>query len=193
VAGEPKNLTARIARLIGIANESRERATIHGVVFELPTEAERQRARCILLRLCRWQCKRVGRKDLASVHPLVWQTVNDWGLRFSREPNPGQAWETFLGIRQRRGKRAKNAERDLQIAVAVARKLGASDPKRRLMKLEEACRAVKSEGKPMPALRTIENIYRRHSIAAWCVLAFEHWPNEANDSSTWEKFICEPR
>jgi hypothetical protein len=173
VTGAPKNLTARIARLIGIANESRKRATMHGVVFELPTKAERQRARRILLRLYRWQWKRVERKELASVHPLVWQTVNDWGFRIFAAPDPILALEHFLGARQRPGKRARleTAERDFEIAVAVFKKMNTSiSPKNapsgarvvaaKRMSLEKAAKEVASEyGLER---ETVQKIYKLH-------------------------------
>jgi hypothetical protein len=176
VASNPKNLNARIARLICIANESRERATLHGDAIELPTEAERQRARCTLLRLYRWQWKRVGRKELAAVHPLVWQTVNDWGLRIFAAPNPIQALEYFLGKRQHPGKRTspKTIDRHLYIAVCVVktmRKRVAKKEWRQCMTMEKAAEKVAAEHN----LQTeyVIEIYYRYKIEAQALVADE--------------------
>ncbi|MGC2078774.1 MAG: hypothetical protein WA728_22650, partial [Xanthobacteraceae bacterium] len=83
------NLTAAaILRLIGIANESRERATVQGILVKLPTEAERQRARRILLAFYQRQQRRLARKEIADIDPLLVQAVKDWSLRCSSNPKP---------------------------------------------------------------------------------------------------------
>ena len=57
------------------------------------------------------------------IDPLLVQGVKAWAFQIFRQPNPIAALEKLLGIRRRRGKRAKNTERDFWIAVAVAEKM----------------------------------------------------------------------
>ena len=78
-----------------------------------------------------------------QVDPFLMQGIKDWGLRIFAERDPVLAVERLLGLRPPRGKRAKNTERDFQIAVEVleARKRMSLEEKKRVS-LERAAEAV---------------------------------------------------
>jgi hypothetical protein len=71
------------------------------------------------------------------------QGIKDWGLRIFAKRDPVLALESLLGLRHPRGKRAKNTERDFQIAVEVleTRKRMSLEEKKRVS-LERAAEAV---------------------------------------------------
>lgn len=138
-----------------------------GKPLELPTEAERQEARHELLSEYRRQWQQFGSKQIAGIDPLLVQAVKDWALRIFAEPNPVQAFEYFLGARQRRGKRAKIDDRDLQIAIDVVKEMREKTSEktwRKRMSLERAAEAVASKYR-LKAER-IQKIYKRHRVAA---------------------------
>jgi hypothetical protein len=78
-----------------------------------------------------------------QVDPFLMQGIKDWGLRIFAKRDPVLALESLLGLRHPRGKRAKNTERDFQIAVEVleTRKRMSLEEKKRVS-LERAAEAV---------------------------------------------------
>jgi hypothetical protein len=78
-----------------------------------------------------------------QVDPFLMQCIKDWGLRIFAKRDPVLALESLLGLRHPRGKRAKNTERDFQIAVEVleTRKRMSLEEKKRVS-LERAAEAV---------------------------------------------------
>jgi hypothetical protein len=78
-----------------------------------------------------------------QVDPFLMQVIKHWGLRIFAKRDPVLAVERLLGLRHPRGKRAKNTERDFQIAVEVleARKRMSLEEKKRVS-LERAAEAV---------------------------------------------------
>lgn len=138
----------RIALLFAVSNKSRE-----------ASESERLDAVNELLREFRSQWGQLGQGEIARIDPLLVQGIKDWGYRIFSKPNPILALEKFLGTRQRRGKRAKNTDRNFQIAVAVAQKMKSG------MSFEDAADAVASDYKPLEA-DSIRKIYTRNAIEA---------------------------
>ena len=92
------------------------------------------------------------------IDPLLVQGVKAWAFQIFRRPDPIAALEKLLGIRRRRGKRAKNTERDFSIAVAVAEKMKSG------MTLEGAsCEIAKAYGLKDENVR---QIYTRNCLEA---------------------------
>jgi hypothetical protein len=153
---------AKIVQLIGIADNN--------------SHQKRHKARKALLREFRRQCQQFGSEKITTIDPLLVQAVKDWGFRIFTKPHPVQAVEDFLGLRPKPGKRAKpeTADRDLQIAIdvvnAMREKLSATKWLKR-MTLEKAAASVAPDY-GFDADYIIE-IYKRHHIAAKCVVAFE--------------------
>jgi hypothetical protein len=89
-----------------------------------------------------------------GIDPLLVQGVKAWAFRIFLEPDPILVLERFLGTRRPRGKRAKNTERDVSIAVTVVEKMKSG------MTLEDASYAVAEscglEGE------SVKKIYRRN-------------------------------
>jgi hypothetical protein len=107
-----------------------------------------------------------------QVDPLLRQGIQDWGLRVFSKPNPVSALEKFLGVRRPPGKRAKNADRDLQIAVDVVKEMREKTSKnrwRKRMSVEKAAEMVA----PKYGLEAerIQKIYKRHRVAAQAEVA----------------------
>jgi hypothetical protein len=76
-----------------------------------------------VLREFRFQWQRLGKGEIARIDPLLAQCMTGWGYRIFSEPKPILALERLLGMRKKRGKRAKNVERNFEISVAVAEKM----------------------------------------------------------------------
>jgi hypothetical protein len=149
-----KNLpTVRVAELFGIANGNQD-----------TTEKERRIACKKVLREFRFQRDRLGRGEITRVDPLLLQCIENWGYGIFSEPKSISALEQLLGAREKRGKRAKNLERDFQIAVAVAEKMMISGTTQanatEAVALEFAAKNITLE------TESIEKIYKRNRIAA---------------------------
>jgi hypothetical protein len=141
MAPRPDRLTSiQIAERFAVANEIRGNTS----------ESERREAVAELLSEFQAQCQHAQREiedhqvalaaavtttaawtaaelDALGQGPLIdrllVQGIKNWGFRILSQPDPIAALEKLLGTRRRRGKRAKNTERDFWIAVAVAEKM----------------------------------------------------------------------
>jgi hypothetical protein len=102
------------------------------------------------------QWRQPERGNPVQVDPLLWQGIQVWGLRIFSKRDPVLALERLLGLRCPRGKRAKNAERNLQIAVAVREKMNAG------MRFEEAAADVAENCKFGIGFESIATIYKRY-------------------------------
>jgi hypothetical protein len=153
VNSQRKNLSPiRVAELFGIASGNQG-----------SSERERRIACKKVLREFRFQWQRLGRGEITRIDPLLAQYINNWGYRIFSNPKPISALEQFLGAREKRGKRAKNVERDFQIAVAVVEKRKSG------MTLEGASEAVASEFAAKNIALEVESItkiYKRNHIEA---------------------------
>jgi hypothetical protein len=160
--------TAEIVRLLGIANDNRDQQAaqlrrmvpdkISGIADEeLPTEAERYKARKDLLKEFQWQYQQVGGKQIAAIDPYLVQAVKDWAFRIFAKPKPARELEYFFGMRQRPGKRPANVNRNFQITADVIAKMDAG------MTLENAAAAVASTC-PL-TVESIATIYKRYQRA----------------------------
>ena len=118
----------RVAELFAVANQTQD-----------ATEPERVEAVNELLSEFRLQWEQYGREEIAQIDPLLVQGIKLWGCQIFAKINPVLALEKLLGARQKRGKRAKNTDRDFQIAVAVLDKMKSK------LSLEEASEAVASD------------------------------------------------
>jgi hypothetical protein len=127
------------------------------------SDQERKQAVDELLAIHHTQAEewRQGKRD--TVSPLLRQQLAIWALRIFADPDPLAAMTRFLGLKGRRGKRAVNADRDHDIAVAVAEKM--SDG----MSYDKAIAAVANELN-LSAER-IETIYKDNRLAAKAQLA----------------------
>jgi hypothetical protein len=99
---------AQIAELLAIAGSRRD-----------ANDSERVEAIKSLLCEYREQISEYQKHERGAVHPLLMQGIEDWGRRIFADANPTLALERFLGERTKPGKRAKNRDRDLSIALAV--------------------------------------------------------------------------
>ena len=136
----------QIIELLGIANGNCD-----------ATVVERQEARKDLLSEFQWQWEQLDLKQIMQIDPLLVQGMKDWGFRIFAEPDPVLALEIFLGVRQRPGKRAKNADRNSQITVDVIEKMSAG------ITLATACVDVAPKYGLEP--ESIEKIYKRYRVA----------------------------
>jgi hypothetical protein len=100
---------------------------------------------------------RDGQRKL--INPVLTQQIGVWGLQIFAAADPLEAMARFLGRKQPRGKRAKNTDRDLQIAVEVARKNMLEH-----MPLTKAIVAVGKSRHRSP--ERIDRIYKVHRKAA---------------------------
>jgi hypothetical protein len=151
---KPNNLASiRIATLFGIANQNCN-----------ASESDRREAINELLREFRSQMERYGRGEITHIDLLLVQGIKDWGFRIFSKENPILALEKFLGTRQRRGKRAKNTDRNFRIAVAVVERMQSG------MSLEDAAEAVAYDYKPLVG-DSIKKIYTRNATEAKAYVA----------------------
>jgi hypothetical protein len=154
-----KNLSSlHVAELIGIANGNRN-----------VSERERRIACKKVLREFRFQCQRLGKGEISRIDPLLVQCMTGWGYRIFSELKPISALERLLGTREKRGKRAKNVERNFEISVAVAEKmmiLGLTQDKAsEEVALEFAAKNIALEAE------SIAKIYKHNRIAARAYVA----------------------
>ena len=101
------------------------------------------------------QRRQPERRKPAQVDPFLMQGIKDWGLRIFAKRDPVLALERLLGLRRPRGKRAKNTERDLQIAVAVLTKMKLG------MSLDDAAAYVAENCRFGLGVESIAKIYNR--------------------------------
>ena len=148
-----KNLSSMcVAKLFAIANGNRD-----------SSERERRVACKKVLREFRFQWQALGRDEITRIDPLLVQCINNWSYRIFSKLKPALALEQLLGAREKRGKRAKNVERDFKIAVAVVEKRKSG------MTLEGASEAVASEFAAKNIALEVESItkiYKRNHIEA---------------------------
>jgi hypothetical protein len=118
----------------------------------------------------------IDSKEISRIlSPLLVRGIKSWGLRIFAEPHPIRALEILLGVRERRGKRAKNADRDFQIAVDVVEEMTEKTSEktwRKRMGLEKAAEAVALKYELEP--ERIQKIYKRHRVAARAEFALRH-------------------
>lgn len=125
------------------------------------SDRERIDARQRLLAVYRQQVNEFRQGKRKEITPILEHEIRAWGLRFAAELDPASAWATFLGQKRPRGKRAKNARRDLAIAVKVAKKMILHG-----MSLEEAADDVAQRRKDKPGCDRIVSIYKAyHKVA----------------------------
>jgi hypothetical protein len=109
------------------------------------------------------------------IDPLLMQGVKAWAFRIFLQPNPISALGRFLGTRHRRGKRAKNTERDFWISVAVVKKRKSG------MTLDDASYAVAEscglEGD------SVKKIYNRNHLKAKAHVAMVAMDNSPEKGS----------
>jgi hypothetical protein len=116
--------SAYIHRLIEIASPN---PTNNGKRRQQPvrlwTEKEQIAARLKLHNIYRVQVKQVKQGKRQEINRDLLQWVTMCGRRLLAEPDPCAALAICLGRKDKRGKRAKNAVRDDDIALAVAKKM----------------------------------------------------------------------
>src|SRR5262249_47815775 len=90
-----------------------------------PDTSEHDRIEAVgrLLREFHLQIEQYQRKERTEIDRLLERGIADWGLKIFAQKDPLLALAKFLGKKQRRGKRAKNAERDRSITAAVLSKI----------------------------------------------------------------------
>ena len=138
--------STRIAELFAIANGNQDDAS----------ETERIQAVNELLDEYRSQLEKFADEKIERIDPLLLQGIKDWGLRIFAKRDPVLALGRLLGLRRPRGKRAKNTERDLQIAVAVLTKMKLG------MSLEDAAAYVAENCRFGLGVESIAKIYNRN-------------------------------
>jgi len=153
----------RVAELFAIANQN----------LDAP-ERSRRIAVNQLLDEFRLQAQRLGRSEATRIDPLLVQGIKDWGFRIFLNTNPVMALETLLGAREKRGKRAKNTERDFRIAIAVFGKM------RLGLSLERAAEAVAADYGLEPD--SIIKIWKRNKIEAKAHVAMAKFEASAKET-----------
>ena len=96
-----------------------------------------------------------GRGERDALDPMLLQWAGDVGRHILAQDDPVTALERMLGEKHKRGKRAKNKERDVSIAAAVASKMNN-------LTLEEAAVEVAREYRM--GSDAVSKIYTRNKI-----------------------------
>jgi hypothetical protein len=115
-------------------------------------EEERISAINELLSIYRAEVEEFRRGEKKSLNRLLQQWLSRKALGIFAAPDPVLAMGMFLGRKRKRGKRAKNADRDLAIAVEVATKMSKG------MTLEKAAVSVAKQHRLSP--ERVEKIYK---------------------------------
>jgi hypothetical protein len=143
----------RISELIAVAN-----LQVNNV-----TECERIAAIEILLSEYRTEVDQYKSGVIGEVDRLLSQSIENWALQIFAQPDPVAALAVFLGRKRQRGKRAKNIDRDFEIAVEVAKMMFDGET------LDNASAAVAERlierGIKISAER-VENIYKANRVEA---------------------------
>jgi hypothetical protein len=138
--------------------DSRRVAELFGIANGLAGATERRR-RIAVKQLLREYRLQIGRfQKTGRIDPFLVQGIEDWGRKILSKANPVMALQELLGAREKRGKRAKNTERDFGIAVAVVREMSSG------LSLERASEAVAANYQLEPD--SVAKIYKRNHIEA---------------------------
>jgi hypothetical protein len=121
-------------------------------------ESERIRAANTLLDLLRTQVSELKRGERTNIDPPLITAINCIGMRVLTDEDPIDALARLLGRKNKPGKRAKNTDRDFEIAIDVASKMYDG------MSLDDACVAIAEPRKLSP--ERVENIYKADRKAA---------------------------
>jgi hypothetical protein len=109
--------------------------------------------------------------EINGIDPLLMQGIEEWGRRIFAAPDPVRALKILLGLQRPRGKRAKNAERDVERAIAVLEtreRMSVEENKR--VSLERAAEEV-AETWGLEHDYVLK-LYKRHRLAAKAERAF---------------------